>query len=98
MMIFKIFTVRDVKSEAYLQPFFLQTTGLATREFEDLINNKNHHFNRHPADYHLFELGVYDDTNCSFDMLQSPKSLGTGLEYYKELSGAPLLEKMKKEV
>jgi len=93
----KIFTVFDGKSEAYLQPFFLQTSGQAIRAFSDCVNDANHQFGRHPEDYTLFELGGYDDANSQFTIYETPVSLGKGIEVYKELSGLPLLEQMKKE-
>jgi hypothetical protein len=61
-MIKQMFTVYDEKSEAYLQPFFLDTTGQALRAISDCLIDDNHQFARHPADYTLFQLGTYDDS------------------------------------
>lgn len=100
-MIHKIFSVYDAKAEAYLQPFFSTTTGLATRSFTDIMNDKTHPFSKYPEDYTLFELGTFSDLKCTFEMLKTPISLGVGIEFIKitdlidnmktqNLSGDPL--------
>lgn len=76
-----LFTVYDDKSEAYLQPFFLQTIGQAIRAFTDCANDPNHQFGRHPADYTLFELGSFDDSNAGFALYDTPKNIGKALEF-----------------
>lgn len=65
-MIKKIFTIYDEKSEAYLQPFFLDTIGQAKRACTDCCNDVNHQFCKHPADYSLFQLGEFDDSTAEF--------------------------------
>lgn len=77
----KVFTVYDAASEAYLQPFFLQTRGQAIRSFSDAVNNPEHQFFKHKKDYTLFELGEYEDGSAQFDMLKSPIALGNALEF-----------------
>lgn len=78
-MIKKVFTVYDEKSEAYLQPFFLDTIGQAHRAITDCVNDINHQFGRHTADYSLFQLGEYDDSTGSFT--GEKKCLGSLLEF-----------------
>lgn len=75
-----IFTVYDEKSEAYLQPFFLDTIGQAQRAVTDCVNDSNHQFGRHPSDYTLFQLGEYDDSTGKITS-PVPKSLGCLVEF-----------------
>jgi hypothetical protein len=82
-MVKKVFTVFDEKSEAYLQPFFLDTLGQATRAITDCVNDNNHQFGRHPSDYTLFQLGEFDDILGEFKM--DKKSLGCLIEYKTQL-------------
>lgn len=77
----KVFTVYDSKAEAHLPPFFSATTGLATRAFEDAANKEGHDFNKYPADYTLFELGMFDEIKCEWAFYEAKISLGTALEY-----------------
>ena len=76
----KLFTVYDEKAESYLPPFFVPTTGLATRAFTDCVNSADHQFGKHPHDYTLFYLGEFDQDKASFSLV-SAKSLGNGVEY-----------------
>ena len=78
-MIKKIFTVYDEKSDAYLQPFFLDTIGQATRAVTDCVNDENHQFCKHSSDYTLFSLGEFDDSTGTFS--GDKKSLGSLVEY-----------------
>lgn len=59
----KIYSVYDCKAEAYMQPFFMATKGLAIRGFEQLVNDPKTTVNKHPEDFTLFEIGEFDDTS-----------------------------------
>lgn len=83
-MLLKIFSVYDVKAEAYMQPFFMQSTGQACRSFEDTVNNPESVFNKHAADFTLFEIGTFEDSNCSWSHHEANINLGTALEYIKQ--------------
>ena len=60
-MVFGIFAVRDVKAAVFHQPFIAPTRAAAVRGFSDAANDRNHEFAKHPEDYHLYEVGSYDD-------------------------------------
>ena len=75
----KIFTVFDVKAQAYLPPFVLPERGMAMRVFSDCVNSKDHQFGLHPGDYTLFELGVWDDSVAVFATVAGMK-VCNGLE------------------
>lgn len=77
----KIFTVYDSKAEAYLQPFFADTTGIALRDFETACNDSAHQFARHAGDYTLFEIGLFDERKARFENLTTPINLGLALTY-----------------
>lgn len=81
-MIKKMFTVYDEKSEAYLQPFFLDTIGQATRAITDCVNDPTHNFCKHTSDFSLFILGEFDDETAAFT--PDKQSLGSLVEYKKE--------------
>lgn len=59
----KMFSVYDIKAEAYLPPFFLPTVGMAVRTFADCARSKDHQFGKNPEDYILYELGTFDDSS-----------------------------------
>ena len=76
----KMFTVYDVKANAYLPPFHMQSVGEAHRSFEDTCNTPDHPFNKHPTDYTLFEVGTFDDNNCKIEMLETPHPIALAIE------------------
>lgn len=83
-MILRMFTVYDSKTEAYLPPFYQPTNGAAIRVFEETCNDVNHAFYKHPSDYTLFYMGIYDDANAKVDCPSSLLSLGLALEYRRQ--------------
>lgn len=83
-MKYKIFSIYDSKTEAYMQPFFSPTKGHAIRMWQDTISDKNSQFAKHPADFTLFEIGEYNDHNAQVTSLMTPLSLGSALEHTKE--------------
>ncbi len=80
-MIHKIFTIYDEKARAYLTPFFLPESGMAVRTFADCVNSESHQFGKHPSDYTLFTLGVWDDSDATLNFHDRSLSLGNGVEF-----------------
>lgn len=78
-MLKKIYSIYDEKSEAYLQPFFLDTDGLAIRAITDCLNDPEHNFSRHTSDYTLFKLGEFDNNDGTITI--NKKSLGNLVEF-----------------
>ncbi len=54
-------TVFDSKTEAYLRPFYCTTVNEGLRMFIDTLNDPNTMINKHPEDYALYHIGIYDD-------------------------------------
>lgn len=77
-MILKVFAVRDMKAEAFLQPFFSPSVGSALRAFSDAVNDKQCPFNKHPGDYVLYEIGSYDDSTAELGALPVVKMFSAG--------------------
>ncbi|RYF45625.1 MAG: hypothetical protein EOO38_15670 [Cytophagaceae bacterium] len=80
----KIFAVYDSKAEAYLQPFFMPSRGTALRAFTDAVNDPQGSFQKHAADYTLFELGEYNDADASITELTPKVNLANARELLKD--------------
>lgn len=80
----KLLSVYDSKAEAYMQPFHAQSRGSAIRSFTDETNNPQSPFNRHPADYTLFELGDYDDATGTFELYDAKVNLGLAQDFINQ--------------
>ncbi|AXH72217.1 MAG: nonstructural protein [Microviridae sp.] len=86
-MILKIFSIYDIKSEAFSPPFFMSTAGEAVRAFKDLANDSNSMIGRHPSDFRLMCLGTFD--NCAGTFAPNEQaSLGFASDYVDLPSGA----------
>lgn len=75
-----IYAVHDIKAEAYLQPFFAQTDGLAIRMFQAAANDQEHQFWKYAEDYTLFNIGVWDEKNGVLHS-STKEPLGTAIQY-----------------
>lgn len=80
-MTIKIFSIFDSKAEAYLQPFFSQTTATGIRAFASAVNDSSQPMNHHPADYYLFEIAEWDQVKGRILPNDSPPNLGCALEF-----------------
>lgn len=76
-----IASVRDVKSEAYGRPFFVNSVGVAIRSFDDEVNRaaEDNIMYHHPADFALFQIGTFDDSDGSIEPM-IPKLLLQGMQ------------------
>lgn len=80
----KIFTVYDSKAEAYMSPFYMQSTGAAIRAFSDTAADPSSQIAKHPSDYTLFEIGEFDDATAEISLLTAKKSLGVAVEFINQ--------------
>jgi len=76
----RAFAIYDSKTEAYMLPYWELTTGAGIRKFEDALADRNSVFAKHPGDYTLFEIGLYDDNKGKLVDNISHLNLGTALE------------------
>ncbi len=74
-----IYTIFDTASGAYMRPFFLQSDGQAMRLFKDMASDAEHEIGKHPEDYSLFRIGIYDDNKAEL-IPEQRECLATALE------------------
>lgn len=77
----KMFSVYDSKANAYLNPFYARTTGVAIRQFTQAVNDQTHDFHKFAGDYTLFELGEFNVETGHVTMLKNHANLGLALTY-----------------
>ena len=83
-MLTKIYAIYDNKAEAFMQPYFAGTPGLALRTFADGVNNPDSIFHRHPNDFVLYEVGVYDDHTGDIQNHEQNINLGMAIDYHQD--------------
>lgn len=87
-MVKKVFSVYDNKAEAFLQPFFADTTGVALRSIGDAIADSSHPFGKYTADFTLFCLGTFNDSTGA--LVEDKQSLGCLIEFKKPSNVVPM--------
>ncbi|AXH75097.1 MAG: nonstructural protein [Microviridae sp.] len=62
-MKYLMLAVFDSAIQAYGRPIFAQTNGQAARSFTDEVNRpgEDNQYYKHPEDYELHYIGVFDD-------------------------------------
>ncbi len=74
-----IYSIFDTASGLYSRPFFTLSDAEAMRSFSDIIQDADHPVGKHPEDYSLLRIGVYDDTKGNMANEEN-ECLVTGLE------------------
>lgn len=84
----KMFTVYDSKAETYLRPFSMTTTGQAIRGFITTLNDGKSEMCLYPADFTLFEIGLFDETKGTIEVYEAMTNLGNGLHLKGKLDAS----------
>ncbi|AXL15144.1 nonstructural protein [Microviridae sp.] len=79
-----VFTVFDSMAEAYLQPFYSATVGLAIRSFSEAVNTSGHQFQKYSSDFTLFQIGEFDDSN-GFIKMDDFRRIGVAQEFVDQV-------------
>ena len=74
-----VYSIFDTATGAYMRPFFLQSDGQAMRLFCDIAMDAEHEVGKHPEDYHLARLGVWNDQDAQYSP-EKVSTLITGLQ------------------
>jgi len=90
-MILKVFAVRDMKAQAFLQPFYSPSLGSALRAFGDAVGDVSCPFSKHPEDYVLYEIGAYDDNSGDLESLSPVKLLGCASDFVRVVPPVSML-------
>ncbi len=73
----KVFAIKDVKSEIYMQPRMYHSTPHAMRMFTvEHVNDKSL-VGMYPDDFHVMEIGEWDDSTCHTTHNKQPKLVCT---------------------
>ena len=79
MILFK-FQIYDSKAAAWLPPFYEQNSAVTIRKLISRANVQGHPWQEYPADYTLFELGIWDDQTGDEELTDAKTNLGTILQ------------------
>lgn len=85
-----IYSIRDDKAEAFMQPFYSVTHLTAMRSVEQAANDPESQIGRYPQDFQLYHLGEFDETTGKCKLNDAPEHLISIFELKKE--NTPLKE------
>lgn len=74
------FAVYDRAAQGFSMPFFQPTRGLAERVFAETCTDQSTLMAKHPSDFELFEIGVFDSVTGGLEALPSPVCLTTAVQ------------------
>ena len=94
-MTFKVYAVYDSKVEAYMTPFNMTTRGQAVRAWQEVVNEPQSQFNKHPGDFTLFEVAEYCDIKGMYLSYDAKINIGTALEYINKPHVLPTVSENK---
>jgi hypothetical protein len=72
--------MKDRAADAFARPMFVPSIGVAIRSFSDEINRQaeDNQLYQHPDDFDLYDLGVFDDSDASFQLHEKPIQIAIG--------------------
>jgi len=75
-----IVSIHDRAAQCFSRPVFTQTEGTAIRSFTDEVNRSgaDNELNKHPEDFDLYFVGVFDDEVGAFICEPQPRLLIKG--------------------
>ncbi|UOF79018.1 DNA binding protein vP5 [Microviridae sp.] len=83
MRLFAI-AVFDVAVDAFNRPFFSPSIGAAVRSFQDEVNRSESEMRKHPKDYDLYHVGVFDDQSGRFEPFERPEKIASGSNVFTQ--------------
>ena len=82
-----LFTLRDAKAEAFLDPIFARTRAEAIRSLEGAVNGADSDFQKYPHDFDLFEVGTFDQVTGKLEGHIAPVHVISAFELVRPTSG-----------
>lgn len=67
-MILQVYSIFDTKVGTFSPPFFMSHDQMAFRACQEVANDPNTAIGRHPGDFNLMKLGIFDDSTGAFDL------------------------------
>lgn len=65
-----VLAIYDIKAKLFSQPMFPVAVGQVMREFGDMVNDGKSPYAKHPEDYQLFQIALFDDVEGVFEPME----------------------------
>lgn len=80
----ELFAVYDSKAESFGQPFFAVNAAVATRMFQAAVQDPETPVGRHPEDFSLFRIGIWNADTGVVAGVEAPQHVTNGLALVKK--------------
>jgi hypothetical protein len=75
-------SVFDVKANAFMSPFFVPNVNIARRSFGDAVLDPSTGISKHPEDYRLYQVSIFDDNSGLFNgSFSKPEFLANATDF-----------------
>lgn len=89
-----MFSIYDTKVQSFAVPFYAKTNAEAFRSVQSAVRAGDSLLGSHPADFVLFQVGVFDRENGVVTAMAAPISHGPLSQFVEEAAAPPLLKAM----
>lgn len=80
-IIYYVFSIRDVKTNTFMTPYFQTHKAGAMRMFADLATDNQSLISKHPADFQLYELGCFDSESALLVPHEQPQFISQATDF-----------------
>lgn len=78
-MKFRMCSIRDEVAEAWMKPLCFRSDAEAVRSFSDAVQNPESDFYKHPQDFALFHVAMFDELSGEVEAEPQPGLLIQGM-------------------
>lgn len=79
-----VFSIRDVKTNVFNTPYFQTSKAGAIRMFADLVNDHQSTVAKHPEDFQLYELGIFNSETAEMLSHAQPQFISNASEFVRQ--------------
>lgn len=80
----KMFAVKDMKAQTYLQPHFQKSVADELRSWEIAANEGDSMISRFPDDFRLYHLADFDYETGQLRVFEHPSDLGSAADFKRK--------------
>lgn len=70
-----VMSVYDSKTDTFFPPFQVRNEATGVRLFEEQVRNPETQIHKFAADFTLFALGHFEDSDGSYELFDAPRSV-----------------------
>lgn len=81
----QMFTIQDVRAEAFMRPFFMENEQTAVRAVGTMLVEQKDDLSKFPEDYALWRIGMFCTIHGTVTALDAPEYIGNLANIQKDM-------------